>query len=147
MTFVAKPLSPSIAVGPQLLPSDMAFAARHYRSIINNRPDGEELGQPTSDELRTAAEALGLAYCHIPVPPGAPGDNAVVRFSDAVRALDPPVFAFCKTGTRATTLWALDAAARDDVDDIIKIAAANGYDLIAARPRLERIAGRTIGSA
>lgn len=40
-------LDDSIAVSPQITLGDVERAAREgYRSIISNRPDGEEAGQP-----------------------------------------------------------------------------------------------------
>ena len=48
-----KHLTPFIAVAPQLQPGDMGMlAAAGFRSVINNRPDGEEPGQPTSPGFR-----------------------------------------------------------------------------------------------
>ena len=42
-----KTLSASLSVAPQLTAGDVAEAARAgFRAIIDNRPDGEEPGQP-----------------------------------------------------------------------------------------------------
>jgi uncharacterized protein (TIGR01244 family) len=39
------------------------------------------------------------------------------------------VFAFCRSGTRSTTLWALSQAGTMDADEIIAEAADAGYDM------------------
>ena len=45
-----------ISVAPQIAPEDVAsFAAAGFKAIVNNRPEGEELGQPTGDAVRAAA--------------------------------------------------------------------------------------------
>ena len=61
------------AVAPQLQTSEMAEAAsRGFRLVINNRPDGEAPGQPSSAEMEAAARGAGLDYVHIPFV-GRPG--------------------------------------------------------------------------
>ncbi len=59
------------SVAPQIELSDVARAkAEGFVLLINNRPDGEAPGQPTSDQFEAAAQAVGLAYAHIPVRGG-----------------------------------------------------------------------------
>jgi sulfide:quinone oxidoreductase len=110
--------------------------------VINNRPDGEEPGQPGSDELAAAAEANGLVYRHIPVVPGQWQDEQIAAFADALADLPGPTLAFCRTGTRAATLWALQAARRQPVDAVLSRTAAAGYDLSPLAPRLAAMRGR-----
>ena len=60
MTFSA--LTPQFAVSPQLAPQDLEQAvAQGFKTVINNRPDFE-VGpeQPTSAQMKAAAEALGV---------------------------------------------------------------------------------------
>jgi sulfide:quinone oxidoreductase len=56
------------------------------------------------------------------------------------------VLAFCRTGTRSTTLWALSEAGHLDPDAILATAAEAGYDLSALKPRLD-LRWRTAGLA
>ena len=46
------------------------IAALGVTTIVNNRPDGEEPGQPSGDEIADAAEAAGLVYREVPVAGG-----------------------------------------------------------------------------
>jgi len=56
MTFAA--LDDRLSVAPQLAPEDIAdAAARGFRLLICNRPDGEVEGQPRADALAAALEA------------------------------------------------------------------------------------------
>jgi uncharacterized protein (TIGR01244 family) len=102
-------------------------AAAGIRLIVNNRPDGEEPGQPSSAEIEAAARAAGLDYRHIPVA----GGFAPERIEAMARALDEgPVLAFCRSGTRSTFLWALARASRGaPAEESLAAAAAAGYDL------------------
>jgi uncharacterized protein (TIGR01244 family) len=99
-------LSETVAAAPQLHPSDMSeVAAAGYRVVVNNRPDGEALDQPTSAEMAAAAEAAGLEYHYYPLNafnyPGETPSAMAALFDDASR----PVLAFCRSGTRSTNLW------------------------------------------
>lgn len=133
-----KPLAPDISVTTQVTPAAIAAAkAAGFRAIINNRPDGEEPGQPSSAELEAAARAAGLEYRHIPVVPGAFSDAQIGAFCDAMGGCDKPALAFCKSGMRATSLWALSQAGKLATDEILRKADACGYDLTPLVPRIE----------
>lgn len=138
-----KPLCPELAVDKQLTRQDIAQAkAQGFRSIINNRPDAEEPGQPTSDELAEAARQAGLAYAHIPVVPGQIGEADIAAFDKALETLPHPILGFCRTGTRASMLWALCRCGSEGPDAVCDTALKAGYDLSAIKPRLEeRAAG------
>jgi sulfide:quinone oxidoreductase len=134
-------LTPNVSVSPQITENDHEEIARAgFKALINNRPDGEAPDQPRSATLEAAAKRLGLAYRHIPVVSGQISDEQVDAFKDAVTSAGGPTLAFCRTGTRSTTLWALAAARHLAPDAIQSKAAAAGYDLQALRPRLEAAA-------
>ena len=131
-------LTPLLSVSDQLEPQDLeTVAAQGFKSLINNRPDGEAERQPTSASLAEAAARLGIAYRHLPVISGKVTDGDVASFTASLDELEGPVLAFCRSGTRSTTLWALSEAWRRDPDAILKTAAAAGYNLESLRPRLE----------
>ena len=133
-----KELTPQLSVAPQITASDLArFAQRGFKTIINNRPDGEVEGQPLSADLATEASRLGLVYIDIPVNSSGVTNQNVADFGEQLAAAETPVLAFCRTGTRSTTLWALDAALTQDVEQIINTAKRAGYDLSTCRERLE----------
>src|SRR5579872_5205764 len=99
-----------ISVAPQIGAADVAAAARAgFVAIVNNRPDGEAPDQPAAAEIEAAARAAGLAYAHIPVR-GAPGPAEIAAMRAAVDAAPGPVLAFCRSGTRSITTWALGQA-------------------------------------
>ena len=129
-------LTEQLSVAPQIAVADMpAIAAQGFRSIVNNRPDGEEPGQPDNAALEAAAHAAGLEWRHIPVVSGKVNDDQVRSFSEAMAQLPGPVLAFCRSGTRCSALWALSSD--DTVDNILATTEAAGYDLSILRGWLE----------
>jgi uncharacterized protein (TIGR01244 family) len=137
-------LDEQVSVAGQVLPSQMAeLAATGVTMIVNNRPDGEEPGQPDAAAVEAAARAAGLGYRHIPIAGGFNGDDVIAMAGAMDAAGDGRVLAFCKSGTRSCYLWALARAERGgDARDIVSAAAAAGYDLGPIRAYL-----RVLGSS
>ena len=128
-------------VSPQIALEDIAgLPARGIKGIVNNRPDGEQDGQPTSAEIEAAATAAGLAYRHIPVVPGKITAKEIAATRKALAEIPGPVLGFCRSGTRAVSLWALARAGEADADELIAQAEAAGHDIQGLRPRLETVA-------
>ncbi|HSV04079.1 MAG TPA: TIGR01244 family sulfur transferase [Phenylobacterium sp.] len=123
-----------ISVSPQIAPDDVArAAAQGFRTIINNRPDGEAPDQPSGHQIEQAAREAGLAYFHIPVR-GGPTPEQVETTERVVSEADKPVLAFCRSGNRSILTWALaetHAGARDR-QELIALGRQAGYDLSAA---------------
>lgn len=133
----AHKLADGLSVAAQISVADIdSLATQGFRSVINNRPDGEVDDQPTSADLQAAALRAGLNYRHIPVVSGDLQQAQVSAFAEALTDLTPPVLAFCRSGTRSSTLWALQA--EGTADAILNAALAAGYDLSGLRPRLGR---------
>lgn len=126
-----RPVTADFAVAPQIMPDEIAgAAAAGFRMIINNRPDGEQPGQPTSDEMEAAAKAAGLAYVHIPVI-GGPQPAQVEAVRAAIAEADGPVLAFCRSGTRSIVTWSIGQAISGERErgDLVQLGRAAGYDL------------------
>jgi len=134
-----KRLSNRLSVTPQIDPADMReLAAAGFRSVISNRPDGEEPDQPDWATIERAARDAGMEARHIPVTPDAITDDHASRFAAALEELPGPIVAFCRTGKRSATLWALSEAGRLSADAIVRTAGDAGYDLSPLRQRLSR---------
>jgi len=131
-------INDKISVAPQIAASDVAEAARlGFRTIVNNRPDGESWGQPKAQEIEAAVRQAGLNYIDMPVVSGQITPENVADFAAMLASAEGPVLAFCRTGTRCCNLWALAEAANLPADDIVRQAAAAGYDLRPLAPALE----------
>ena len=136
-----RPLDDRASAAPQIAPGDMpTLKADGYGLVVNNRPDGEEQGQPSSAEMERAAADAGLAYAYIPVGRDGLTDHPQ-RLREAMDASDGKALLFCRSGTRSTTLWALAEAGRGrSADELVSAAAAAGYDLGAYRATLDGLA-------
>ena len=123
-------LGDTVWAAPQIAIDDLPeIAAMGVRRVVNNRPDGEEFGQPSSEELDVAVREAGMTYLHAPVA-GMPGQEAVQAVAEAL-TLDEPVLMFCRSGTRSAVTWALAmrALGRAEPDELREAAAKAGYDL------------------
>lgn len=135
-------LSPKLFVSPQVGRAEIeAAAAQGIRTIICNRPEGEEPGQPATEQLRRWAAEAGIEhFVHQPVVAPQIQLNDARTFADTVAQSSTPVLAFCRTGTRSSILWAMaEAADGADPQQLLQTAAAAGIDLAAALPRLQAV--------
>ena len=125
-----KRINDQVSVSPQISPDDMAaLKAAGFTTIINNRPDGESPDQPTSEVMQAAAEKAGLAYHFIPLGREGVGPEMVEAEKAALEGSAGPVLAYCRSGTRSTTLWALAQAGKMPAQEIVSSAAHAGYDM------------------
>jgi uncharacterized protein (TIGR01244 family) len=131
----------SISVAPQISVDDIAsIKAAGFMAIVNNRPDDEEAGQPTSGEIRDAALTAGLTYMAIPITHAGFSYPQIAAMVDALADAPGPVLAFCRSGTRSCNLWALAQAKNGaDADELIAKGAGAGYNLDGIRPLLDQL--------
>jgi uncharacterized protein (TIGR01244 family) len=133
-----RPLADGLSVAPQITLDDVAAAASQgFRSLISNRPDGEEPGQPDAAEVEAAARDAGLEFRWVPVTMPTLSQENARAFAAALDEMPGPTLAFCRTGTRSTALWALSQVRTRGTDEIVSTAASAGYDIEGLRPRLE----------
>jgi len=99
-------LSEKVAVAPQIRTDDVAtLADEGFTTIICNRPDGEDFGQPTAEEIGAQCAAREIAFHFIPVDRSGLTKDMVQNFSDAVASSDGKVLAYCRSGQRSSMLW------------------------------------------
>lgn len=100
-------IAADVCTAPQLTPEAMApAAAAGFRSVINNRPDGEGgPDQPTSAQIEAAARAAGLAYRHLPVDPAWQSPEEVAATAAMLAELPRPILMFCRSGNRSGRLY------------------------------------------
>ncbi|MBZ2167986.1 TIGR01244 family sulfur transferase [Marinobacter sp. F4216] len=127
----------TISVAPQISVEDVAEIARlGYQTLVANRPDQEEFGQPLMSDIEAAARQQGLNWVYMPVESGNITDHDVDQFAPMIRDAEKPVLAFCRSGTRCTVLWALSAARDSGAEEIFTKARNAGYDITPLAPRL-----------
>ena len=125
-----KRISPFLSVSPQIYAAHVErLAYLGFKTIINNRPDNETDDQPLVEELSEMAAKYDIEFINIPVIPGELTEQNVKEFGDAMNRVKGPVLAYCRSGMRSTSLWALYEARRMGSDAIINFASELGYDL------------------
>jgi len=123
-------LSDRVMVSGQVAPHEVAgLVEEGVTVLVNNRPDGEEAGQPLASEIEDAAAAAGISYRFVPIIRGI-GPADVEEMQAALRdAGDGKLLAFCRSGTRSA--YALALAKRDEgasADEIIRRLNEAGFD-------------------
>ncbi len=100
-----KQLSPTLSVTGQITPNDVAdLAAQGFTTLVCNRPDGEEPGQPAFADIAAAAKAAGMTAYFMPFQ-GMPPANYVADFA-ALAADAGQILAYCRSGARSGNLAA-----------------------------------------
>jgi len=117
-------------VSGQIAPEEVAGLAEHgITVIVNNRPDGEEPGQPLAADIEAAAADAGIPYHFVPIIRGI-GPADVEEMQKALRETgDGKLLAFCRSGRRSAFACALahreDGASREEVEERLNAA---GFD-------------------
>jgi uncharacterized protein (TIGR01244 family) len=118
-------------VSGQVAPHEVAgLAEQGITMLVNNRPDGEDDGQPLAKDIEDAAEAAGISYRHIPILRGI-GPADVECMQEAMRETgDGKLLAFCRSGTRSALTLALahrgEGVSREEVERRVSEA---GFDI------------------
>lgn len=123
-------VTPEFAIGPQLSIEDFeSLRVAGFASVLNARPDDEIGPYLVSRDAERLARANGLAYAFCPSESHAIFEPDIIdRFERALVELPKPIFAHCKTGTRAAMLWALVESRHCDVENVIATLRAAGQE-------------------
>ena len=138
-----KNVTHSLSVSDQVTSDDLlTLKNAGYGTIICNRPNAEGVEQPTAESLAERATELGLHWHWLPITPGQFSDEDIAQFGELLGKAErsqESVLAFCRTGTRAITLWALSQATKVPSTQLVQQASAAGYDLSGLAPRLDSL--------
>lgn len=135
-------LTPDFAVSPQITSEDVeALKDAGFTTVVCNRPDHEVTPDIGAEAIRAAVEAAGMRFVLNPVD-GAAMTLENVEAQGAAAQGDGPVFAYCRSGTRSSIVWALSQAGKMPTDDILAACAAGGYDMAHLRGQIEALAAR-----
>lgn len=138
-----KQLYNNIYVAGQINALDFeALKSAGVKTIINNRPDGEEPGQLSSVDAAKLAEQNGIAYHYLPMVNGQPLPATLVEeFKAIIESSDEGILAHCRSGMRSSFIWALGQIPDGiiSVDEAIEKAQTAGIPLGNARSVLESV--------
>ncbi len=137
-------ITPDFAVTSALGPEDFAaVAGLGFRTVISNRPDGEEPGQPSGAECAACASRHGLGYRHIPATSlDLFTDSVVAAMAQALAESDGPTLAHCKSGQRSAIVWAAARARTRPVAEVMDALEGAGFELAFLRDELDSQAHR-----
>ena len=132
-----KSLTPLLSISPQILIAEIkAVAQAGFKAIICNRPDGEGPDQPSFKEIEAAALQYGLQAQYLPAESGKVRDEDGKAFGQLLLTMPGPVLAYCRTGMRSTTLWALSQAGITPLPQILEASQKVGFDMKALVQRI-----------
>lgn len=123
-------INDQLTVSGQILPEEVQILKeRGFKTVICNRPDEEVEEALQSAAIGEVVTAAGLTFIYLPIYPGQFTADMMTEMTAAMRDLEGPFYAYCRSGTRSCTLWALAQAGVLPVEEILAQAANGGYDL------------------
>jgi sulfide:quinone oxidoreductase len=124
-------------VADQITTQDIELiAARGIKTIFCNRPDGEGPDQPNVAEIEQALQPYGIQIQYLPVVSGKVTDEQAEEFKQLYLQAQKPLLAYCRSGTRSITLWALSQVTDQTLEQMLLTARTLGYDLQGVIPRI-----------
>ncbi|HEX5258030.1 MAG TPA: TIGR01244 family sulfur transferase [Sphingomicrobium sp.] len=123
-------LDERILVSGQVAPHEVAgLAGEGVTMLVNNRPDGEEPGQPLASAIEEAAAQAGIAYRFVPIIRGI-GPADVEAMQDALKEAEGgKLLAFCRSGTRSALVAALAKRERgSSAEEVSDCLVSAGFD-------------------
>ena len=129
-----------LTVSDQITIEDLKeIQAQGYKTIFCNRPDQESEGQLAFSTIEKEAQSIGIKAIHQPVIGGQISDDDIAQFGSHFKLAQKPIFAYCRTGTRCSMLWALSHVKTLPIDEILSKAQIAGYDLSPIKDRLNSL--------
>lgn len=128
-------------ISRQLTERTAKLAAQYdVKTVICNRPDGEEANQPDFETVKKWLHAAGIEnVVYMPTTVDKIDDAQLKEFQETISQSPAPIVAYCRTGTRSALMWALNQAKRGvEVNSLIRAADLAGIDLTPMRDKLEK---------
>ncbi|TRD11502.1 TIGR01244 family phosphatase [Erythrobacter insulae] len=145
-------LTDTFYVSEQIDISDVEKAkADGFALIVNNRPDGEDPGAAQGQDIREAAEKVGIGFLEIPITHAGFSLPQIDELVDAITGAGGPetavkVLGYCRSGTRSSLLWALAQAKLGKNPEVIEAEVEQaGYSVAPVRPTIDMLAQQSKG--
>ena len=136
-----KKLAHNITVSTQMTKEEFATAAEMgIKTIICNRIEGEETGQPSNQEMLENATKHGIEFIALPMGGEFPMAQAT-EMANLLHENPSPIHAYCKSGTRSAILWGLATAINHSKtpSEIMAATQSAGFDLINVEPAFHQL--------
>ncbi len=116
-------------VAGQIFPKDIkSFKEQGFQTVICNRPNGEEEDQPVYAEIKKACDENDIKCFFIPISPGELDPGKVFELNSILQK-EKKTLAYCRTGNRSVTQWALANAKDLDAETILIKCKNAGFNL------------------
>ncbi|CAI3130836.1 Beta-lactamase hydrolase-like protein [Acinetobacter calcoaceticus] len=132
-----KQINQDFYIAGQITADEVAkIANQGVKTLICNRLDGEGADQPNVIEIEEAAQRLGIQVIYQPVTSGKITDQQVTEFKQFYQNAQKPVLAYCRSGMRAISLWALAEVDPKDAALLVESGHKLGFNLKGLVPRI-----------
>lgn len=129
-----------LSISEQITEQDVKqLADLGVKTIICNRPDGEEPNQISCQAIKDAAEQNGIQFVHIPVSGRDIPMQSLNEFIACIEASNEKIHAYCRTGTRCSIFWGLSQARDMPAELVLEKAQAKGFNLTPVKTQLESV--------
>ncbi|MEO1282163.1 MAG: TIGR01244 family sulfur transferase [Pseudomonadota bacterium] len=136
ITFITDTFAVTSALQPEDLPR---LKAQGFKTIINNRPDGEAADQVPAHVMAQTAAGLQLHYTHVPSTKlELFCDETVEGMAKAISEATEPVLAHCQSGMRSAIIWAASEARQRPVGEVLADLEKAGFELDFLRDELDQ---------
>lgn len=110
-------------------------------TIVDLRPDGESLDQPSSKVVEQLSKHNGIVFDYIPVPHGEIPADRIDKLSSVLENGKRPILLYCRTGKRALRTFCLAEAGRKKghtLDEMKTMSEISGFDIEDLLPQIKR---------
>ncbi len=99
-------LAEAFYVAGQIQPADVeALQKDGIVTVVCNRPDDEDIGQPSAASIAAECASHGVAFHHLPISNTGITAEMIGQLQTIVADSDGAVLAYCRSGQRSSVLW------------------------------------------
>ncbi len=99
-------LAHQVTFSPQISAEQVPLIAeKGYKTVICNRPDNEEEGQPTSASVAEACKQAGLVFKEVSYSGGNLTQENLEIFAEFFKNNEQPVYMYCRSGNRSKMMY------------------------------------------
>lgn len=137
-------ITPTFAVAGALEPADFAALRKEgFKAVISNLPEGEKPDDLPARQAAKLAWQQGLKFRHLPADKfDLFSDDLIGQSEEALRNLEGPILAYCRSGMRSAIVWAAASARNQAVDCVLAALTRAGFDLDFLQEDLQQQADR-----
>ncbi|PHS18642.1 MAG: TIGR01244 family phosphatase [Kangiella sp.] len=103
-----KHIEENFTISEQIALEDIkSLSEMGVKTLICNRPEGEEPNQITNEQIIKEANLFDIEFVHIPSPGREIPQDSLNLFIKTLTENNNKTHAYCRTGTRSSIFWEL----------------------------------------